>query len=58
MADHEHKVTIRPWRIEQNMVSRPCDHCGERIFVSLPSPPPGEGHKQYDERGRDRRRRP
>lgn len=37
-----HKVTVRPWEIEANMVMRSCDRCGESITVSLPSPPPGE----------------
>lgn len=42
----QHKVTVRPWRIDASMVRMRCERCGDDVFVSLPSPPPGEGHKK------------
>lgn len=57
VSDCTHKVTVQTWRNEQNMVTRTCENCGDTVLVSLPSPPPGEGHKTYDEHGRERRRR-
>lgn len=46
MSDCRHRVTIETWKIEQNMVNRTCQNCGDTIMVSLPSPPPGEGFKK------------
>lgn len=70
MAEHTHKVVVRPWRHEETMVTLPCEECGEDVLVSLPSPTPAERERpttfgelrrkverRRDDRGRRRRPR-